>query len=239
MANTYFQFKQFTVHQDKCAMKVCTDSCIFGALLPLCNIQNKKIENALDIGTGTGLLSLMYAQRNTTAQIEAIEIEANAFLQAKENCLNSKFSSQISIEKGDFFEKILNNKYDLIFSNPPFYNNDLPSNKLAKNLAHHSAAFDFNHFLAHTKTKLNTNGILALLLPSEKQKQITNNIALNKWHIIKLVDIYNNEKKKPFRQIYFLSKEETTIQMETLIIKEKENYSNNFITLLKPFYLNL
>ena len=113
MANTYFQFKQFTIHQDKCAMKVCTDSCVFGAWIPI----PKNTQHILDIGSGTGLLSLMMAQR-TNAIIEGIEIENNAYLQSVENFNNSKWSDRLHMHHGNIKDFAFNKKFDLDIDEP-------------------------------------------------------------------------------------------------------------------------
>ncbi len=107
MPNTYFNFKEFTVHQDKSSMKICTDACLFGAYIAQAmSTRESSVLNCLDIGTGTGLLSLMYAQKNADTIIHAVEIEKNAYLQAKENFENSKWKTRFTIfhtDIKDFF----------------------------------------------------------------------------------------------------------------------------------------
>src|SRR5688572_30396977 len=127
MANNFFQFKQFIIYQDKCSMKVCTDACIFGAgIANIISNSESRISNCLDIGTGTGLLSLMIAQK-TSALIDAIEIEEDAFNQAKENFSNSSWSQRLRAFHTDVKHFNSPLKYDFIISNPPFYQNDLIS----------------------------------------------------------------------------------------------------------------
>src|SRR5262245_25570320 len=121
MSNTFFQFKQFRIEQDKCAMKVSTDACIQGAWTPI----EENVRNVLDIGTGTGLLSLMLAQRKPGIRIEAIEIEEQAYKQAAENVAYSPWAEQIHVIPGDVRNDSLNRKFDLIVCNPPFFQNSL------------------------------------------------------------------------------------------------------------------
>src|SRR5258705_11795948 len=102
MSNAYFQFKQFTIHQDRCAMKVTTDACLFGAWVANeVKSEKVKVKNVLDIGTGTGLLSLIYAQKNANIFIDAIEIEKETYEQAKENITASPFADRINLIHGD------------------------------------------------------------------------------------------------------------------------------------------
>ena len=133
MSNTYFQFKQFKIEQDKCAMKVCTDSCLFGAWLHV----EENVKTILDIGCGTGLLSLMLAQKSA-AKIDAVEIDASAYLQAKQNIESSIFSNNISIFNEDILQFSAHEKYDFIVCNPPFYENEKVSETHGEKLAKHS-----------------------------------------------------------------------------------------------------
>jgi tRNA1Val (adenine37-N6)-methyltransferase len=121
VANNYFQFKQFTIHQDRCAMKVTTDGCLFGAWIAKQVDGNKlAVDNILDIGTGTGLLSLMIAQQSP-AKIDAIEIDKETYEQAKENVAASPWAERINIIHGDAKQLPASQQYDVIVSNPPFY----------------------------------------------------------------------------------------------------------------------
>src|SRR5688572_6302630 len=164
MSNNYFQFKRFITYQDKCSMKVCTDACIFGAWIANI-ISNAKsgILNCLDIGAGTGLLSLMIAQK-TSALIDAIEIEAYAFEQAKENFSNSPWNQRLRIFYSDVKHFNSPLKYDFIISNPPFYQNDLTSPLKTKNVAKHSTDLNLDELLGVIKNLLNKSGSFAILL---------------------------------------------------------------------------
>ena len=141
MANTYFQFRQFIIHQDRCAMKVTTDACLFGAWVAN-QIKNtgSEFSTALDIGTGTGLLSLMVSQKNDL-KIDTIEIEDDAFEQLKENIADSPWKDRINLFHNDVRNFIFNQQYDVIFSNPPFYENELKSDDAKRNLALHGTNY--------------------------------------------------------------------------------------------------
>ena len=240
MANTYFQFKKFTIHQDKCAMKVCTDSCLLGSTQPTTTLANQPILTILDVGTGTGLLSLMAAQLNINAKITAIEIEPNALLQASHNVANSIYKNNIVVKEFDFMESNTIKKYDLIISNPPFYNNQLKSNTVEKNMAHHSLQFSFSQFFENAFTQLQPKGILTILIPYTSLVGIVN-IALQKQlHLYKIIQVQQTPQHQYFRSIvYFCTTKNDTINYSTISIKTNENeYSKAFETLLNPFYLN-
>ena len=139
MANQYFQFKQFTVQQDACAMKVTTDACLFGAWVAnRINGLDLKGKHFLDIGTGTGLLSLMVAQQ-TDASIDAVEIETAAANQAQENFEQSPWNNKLFLHNSSIQTFIPQHKYDFIFTNPPFFFNDLKSKNHARNIALHDS----------------------------------------------------------------------------------------------------
>ena len=163
MANSYFQFKQFTIQQDKCAMKVCTDACVFGAFVAE-YLAPQKLNNCLDIGTGTGLLSLMLAQKNDMS-IDTVEINAEAYLQAKENIENSIYKNKISIHNQNILEFDNKEKYDFIITNPPFYEGDLMSSQQNKNQAKHNESLTLPKLLQSIIRLLKDNGEFAVLLP--------------------------------------------------------------------------
>lgn len=234
MANHYFKFKQFTVQQEKCAMKVCTDACLFGSLLPAVTVGN-----ALDIGAGTGLLSLMYAQNNTNIKIDAIEIDTDAFEQANENVSNCNWKHNISLYNTDIKIFEPNKKYELIFSNPPFYSNDLKSSDSKKNMAMHSTQLNYTDLIKSVVRLLNSNGLFAVLLPFSAAATF-NKIATEHYlHLTRVVRVKQTENHSHFRVIQIFSLLKTDCKEEEITIKVNGEYSIEFIQLLQPFYLNL
>src|SRR5665213_2269699 len=138
LSNNYFSFKKFTIYQERSGMKVCTDSCLFGAWISD-KIERRKnnVKTILDIGTGTGLLSLMLAQK-TTATISAVEIDINSSEEADQNFKRSPWADRLSIIHADIKSWRAQHQYDLIICNPPFYEDDLLPDDIGKNISKHS-----------------------------------------------------------------------------------------------------
>jgi tRNA1Val (adenine37-N6)-methyltransferase len=159
--NNYFKFKQFTIYHDKCAMKVGTDGVLLGAWA---NVQNAT--SILDVGTGTGIIAIMLAQRSE-AIVDAIEIEQNACIQATENIDNCPWKSRISVKHQsfqDFSENCLT-KYDLIVSNPPYFVNSLKAPEKERSTARHSDTLSHNDLLKYSADLLQNDGLLSVIMP--------------------------------------------------------------------------
>ena len=236
MSNTYFQFKQFKIEQDKCAMKVCTDSCLFGAWIEV----DKNTETILDIGCGTGLLSLMLAQKSK-AKIDAVEIDEAAFLQAKQNIKNSIFSHNITVSNEDILQFSAHEKYDFIVCNPPFYENEKVSITHGEKLAKHSLKLTLENLIQKIKLLLHTTGKFAILLPYFRAIEFENKCIANQFYIEKKLLIKQTPTHTYFRVCYVVCLQKPkAIQLDTLTIKDINNeYTTSFISLLKPYYLYL
>ncbi|MES2880979.1 MAG: methyltransferase, partial [Bacteroidota bacterium] len=170
MSNTYFQFKQFTVQQNRCAMKVTTDGCFFGAWCAV-QIQKTNAQHVLDIGAGSGLLSLMIAQKNLI-EITPVEIDEDAAAQAGENISASPWAERISIVAKDILTTNFASSFDIIVSNPPFYENELPSEKETKNKAHHSYALTLKQLFSFAQKNLSPGGKFFVMLPYKRVSEI-------------------------------------------------------------------
>ncbi|MEP6701109.1 MAG: methyltransferase, partial [Bacteroidota bacterium] len=177
MANSYFQFKQFTIEQERSAMKVTTDSCLFGAwAAERIRNENSIINNCLDIGTGTGLLALMLAQKNEFS-IDAVEIDKEAFEQASENITASHWANRLRVFYGDIRNPVatgfdFQRKYDMIISNPPFYEKELKGDNSKKNIAHHNEGLLLPELIELIKKNLNPGGSFYLLLPYKRNEEV-------------------------------------------------------------------
>lgn len=243
MANSYFQFKQFTIQQDKCAMKVTTDGCLFGAWVAE-RINNEKliINNCLDIGTGTGLLALMLAQANE-AIFDAVEIDKDAFGQATENTAASPWADRIKVINTDVKEFDFQTGYDIIISNPPFYEKELKSDDAKKNIAHHNDGLLLPELLDVIKRNLNHDGTFYLLLPYKRSEEIKSLFIKAGLFIQQLIFVKQSVNHDYFR-IMLAGKLKSNNQVETIIdeisIKEEDGeYSPAFVNLLKDYYLHL
>jgi tRNA1Val (adenine37-N6)-methyltransferase len=242
MANSFFQFKQFIIHQDRCGMKVTTDACLFGSLLPTSSggEGEKKI---LEIGTGTGLLSLMYAQKNLSANIDAIEVDKEAYEQAKENFASSPWNNRINIIHGDVKTFPFEKNYDLIISNPPFYENELKSDNAKRNIALHNEGLLLEELLDTIKKNLKSDGRFYLLFPYKRNNEIDKLFTSKELAINHKAFVRQSTDHGYFRIIIAgTHQQEIETEFSTSEISiwnNEQQYTAEFIALLKDYYLHL
>ena len=235
MANNYFRFKQFTIQQEKAAMKVGTDGILLGAWADV-----SACKRILDVGTGTGLIALMLAQRSE-AIVTAIEIEKNATEQARENVSNSSWSSRVIVDHISFqeFEEKSNGFFDLIVSNPPFFRNSLKANGEERTLARHNDSLSFEELISGSYKMLSSVGKLAVILPFEAKEDFMNSAAVENLFLVRQTIIHPEESKKANRVLLELSKKKTVPQENRLVIySDQKVYSNSFTELTRNFYLH-
>ena|SRR5688572_5488742 len=243
MPNEYFKFKQFTIHQDRCAMKVTTDACLFGGFAAN-EIQNQiQVKNILDIGTGTGLLALMLAQKNPDISIDALEIDKEAYEQADQNIAASPWAERIRALHVDVKDFKPRSRYDVIISNPPFYENELKGDDLQKNRAHHSDGLLLKELLSVIKENLDPAGSFYLLLPYKRNNEIKNLLLKNEFAISQMIFVRQSVKHDYFRLILegrlrSGTPAETMIR-EISICNKQQKYTDEFIKLLHDYYLHL
>lgn len=253
MPNNYFQFKQFIIQQEKAALKVSTDSCLFGAWVSE-EVRSKKYEvrsaaNALtthhspltilDIGAGTGLLMLMIAQKSD-ALIDGIEIDKPSFQQATENMEASPWKERSQLFHADVKQFSFSKKYDLIISNPPFYEGDLKSDAANRNVAMHDEGLKLDELITVVDANLSEDGSFAVLLPymrAERMIELANTADL---YLETHVRVKQTVKHSYFRSMLLFSRKKTEPTLVELAIKDENNqYTNEFISLLKDYYLYL
>ncbi|MCC8147221.1 MAG: methyltransferase [Bacteroidales bacterium] len=232
MPNPFFSFKQFTVHHDLCAMKVGTDGVLLGAWADCSGAAR-----ILDVGTGSGLIALMLAQRSQ-AQIDAIDIDFNAYTQAGINFRNSKFKDQMSAWHSDFLVYHKTYKYDLIVSNPPYFLDSLPSPDKSRTTARHSKSLDFDSLITTAKDLLSDTGKISLILPAQSFSFIQQIAEKNHLFLIRKTNVIPLEARPPKRVLIEYSKEDSVRQEDELVIEiSRHNYSTAYRELTKDFYL--
>lgn len=238
MANPYFRFKKFTVYHDKCAMKVGTDAVLLGAWA-----DTSFCRNILDIGTGTGIIALMLAQRSQ-ATVEAIDIDKEACVQAAENAAASPYTERIKVVHAscaDFAASNQQKRYDLIVSNPPYFINSLkcPDNK--RTVARHTDTLLLSDLIREAQTLLSPSGRIALVLPYEQLEEVKALASANHLYICRQTDVIPTPGAAPKRLLMELSAAEENIKnRDTLTIEEaRHQYTPEYITLTKEFYLKM
>ncbi len=237
MANSYFQFKQFTIHQDQVAMKVCTDACILGAWF---SAKIPQYATVLDIGSGTGLQMMMLAQRSQ-AEIHGIEIDLAAFRQLKENTSQNEWKERLKVFPGDVRSFHFPLQYDFIITNPPFFDNDLQSTDDREQIAKHSKHLSLEELIEASAANLQPHGAFGILLPFHRREHF-NKLALQyNFSLIEKLDVKQSPKHAPFRSIlhYARNHDEFAPSFELTIKNEHNGYTPEFVELLRDYYLYL
>jgi len=241
MANTYFQFKKFRIDQAHCAMKVSTDACMFGAwaIEQIGHTEATEL-TLLDIGAGTGLISLMLAQCVEGAQITAVEIDERSAVQANENVRASPWPNKIRVIASDIRDIESTAKFDRIISNPPFYEGDLNGPDAQKNIAHHDASLPFEDLLMQIDRLISEEGVLYLLLPLKKLEKRIKLLAAMRFLVQKQTYLHHAEEHAPLRIFLELRRNpEGPIQSDRInLMLPDGTYTDRTKQLLKDFYLN-
>jgi tRNA1Val (adenine37-N6)-methyltransferase len=235
MPNDYFKFKQFIIQQDNCAMKVGTDGVLLGAWADCANAKS-----ILDIGTGTGLISLMLAQRSN-AKIEAVEIDETACIQAKENIKKSFWNDRIEIHNMPFqdFSKSANKRYDLIVSNPPYFQNSLYAPDKKRTDARHNSNLKLDDLLVGVLNLLQEKGKLSIILPYLEGALFIVKAAENGLYCVRQTKVLPKPDREPKRLLLEFMKEKMPLIEQELIIElnKRHEYSEAYKNLTKDFYL--
>lgn len=239
MANSFFHFKHFSIHQDRCAMKVTTDACLFGAWIAHTLPRTTSSIDVLDIGTGTGLLSLMLAQKQPALRIDALEIDSDAAQQARENITASPWPNQIQVVQQDV-QGYREKQYDLIISNPPFYEDSLTSPDARRNKALHDSTLTLEGLWRSVQTLLKPDGCFALLLPAYRKEETLDMGQIQGFYNNEIVLVQPTDQKPVFRVMLRFSRTAGKTITETSICIKKDNaYTSAFEQLLKDYYLYL
>ena len=234
-----FQFKQFFVEQDRCAMKIGTDGVLLGAWTP---VENNPLR-ILDIGTGTGVIALMLAQRSNAEQIDALEIDEEAYEQSVDNFENSPWSDRLfCFHAGlDEFVEEPEDEYDLIVSNPPFYTDDYKSDNEPRDLARFADAMPFEDLIEAADLLLSENGIFTVIIPFKEEENFLAIAATYELYPLKITRVKGTPTTEIKRSLLALSRNEsTTLPFDELIIEtSRHQYTREYIELTKDFYLKM
>lgn len=238
MANDYFSFKRFTIHQDRCAMKVGTDGVLLGVLAP--TIDSGRI---LDIGTGTGLVGIMLSQRCPQAMVTGVEIDADAAKQAEENATSTGWKIKIINKSIQDFSSQCEEKFDLIVSNPPYFINSLKAPEKNRNTARHTDELSYEELIESAEKLLSEEGKFSVIIPYSEEENFIG--IANKRNLIAVssVRIIPKVGKDPKRSVITFckckNKINCNINVTELVIEKEERhcYSDEFKKLTADFYL--
>jgi tRNA1Val (adenine37-N6)-methyltransferase len=234
-----FQFKQFSVQQDRCAMKIGTDGVLLGAWTP---IDNNPF-SILDIGTGTGIIALMLAQRSNAQQIDALEIDEDAYEQSVDNFENSPWSDRLfCFHAGlDEFVEEPEDEYDLIVSNPPFYTEDYKTENEQRDLARFADAMPFEDLIEAAALLLSENGIFSVIIPFKEEEKFVTLAKEYELYPIKITRVKGTPASEIKRSLLaFVRDENTAVLTDELVIETARHiYTPEYIELTKDFYLKM
>jgi len=233
MPTPHFTFRQFAIRQDKTAMKAGTDGVLLGAW---CDLECAT--KILDIGTGTGLIALMCAQRASDATITAIEIDQDAYHQAVENVNESRFKDQITVVNEDFRNYNNNQTFSHIISNPPFFTETTGSPDKKRMLARQAESLPFDALIKGAATTLKPGGKFSVIIPWGEKLDFVRLCALNGLHLCRKTAVISREGHNPIRALLTFSNELLPLQQNFLTIRDRDgNYTMPYKCLTRDFYL--
>lgn len=234
-----FNFKQFTIKQDRCAMKIGTDGVLLGAWSPIPD----NCYSVLDIGTGTGIIALMIAQRSNANQIDALEIDESAYEQATENFENTPWSDRLFCFHAGLDELIdePEDEYDLIISNPPFYTENFKTENDQRDLARFEDAMPFEMLVEAADLLLSENGIFSVIIPFKEEGHFIDLAKEFELFPIKLTRVKGTPTSEIKRSLLAFQRfESNEIEIDELTIEtERHIYTEEYIALTRDFYLKM
>jgi tRNA1Val (adenine37-N6)-methyltransferase len=235
VSDSSFRFKQFTVQQDRCAMKVGTDGILLGAWA-----NAVEPRRCLDIGTGTGLIALMLAQRFPNAPVDAIECEPGAARQAAENFDSSPWSHRLNLVEGQIQTFVTSNRYDLIVSNPPWFRRSLTADTAGRTLARHDVSLPTSELFAAAHRLLTTAGTICLIAPADDERHL---LAVAREHGLfptRTCDVIPRPGRSASRVLLAFEPQASadSVKRETLIVETdvRHQYTEEYRQLTRDFY---
>lgn len=234
MANPYFKFKQFTIFHDKCAMKVGTDGVLLGTWA-----DTENCRTILDVGSGSGLITLIAAQRSQ-AEIDAVEIDPDAYMQSVDNINASPWKDRINIIHASFsdYTEQTDKKYDLIISNPPYFSGSLLPPDSKRRSARHDIHLPLSDLISGCRHLLNDHGRTALILPITAEAELLESIDQNELYVQRATRVRPTPASDPKRLLIEFGKDKTDLTENELVIEiARHRYSDAFKALTDEFYL--
>lgn len=227
-----FRFKHFVIQQSRSAMKVGTDAMILGALIDV-----EGHTNALDVGTGTGVLSLMIAQRNSVLNCTGIDLDEESIEEARINFSESIWSDRLSVISGDFLEANFEQEFDLIISNPPFYTSTLENDNARKAQARHVSSLPIDQFVSKVNQLLTQKGKFWIIVPFDDVEKWKSEAFKNGLSVEQLIKISGKEHQPPNRIVISFSKLKSENTIESLTIRNQTGeYSKAYRELTKEYH---
>lgn len=234
MANSWFQFQEFRVEQDRCAMKISTDAVLLGALA-----NGRHPQKILDIGTGTGVIALMLAQRFAGADIQAIELDPAAADQARDNFCKSPFANRLDLWEGKFQDFQFSQKFDLMVSNPPYFPDHLKSPDPQRNLALHTDGLTFVELVQQVVRGLDSEGMFWVILPPRQMRDLEKITAEYSLFPLRKFTVQDNPDKPIIREILGFGWEKKDCLTSQIFIKEQAGqFHESYKALISGFLLN-
>ncbi len=237
MNDSSFHFKQFIVRQDKCAMKVGTDAVLLGSWVSRHELNS--VKTILDIGTGTGIIAMMLAQKSE-AKIDAIDIDDNAVMQAKDNVNASIWKDKISIHKISLqdYSKEADQKFDLIISNPPYFDETFKPAEEGRNKARHTDNLSFEDLADGVRILLSEHGKFYVILPLTEGTIFIEKMRVEGLFLNEIMRVKSRKEKPEKRLMMQFSFHKTEVITTELFIHEDDNaYSEAYIEMTKDYYL--
>ncbi len=232
--NEYFRFKNFSVSHRRSSMKVGTDGVLLGAWVSV-----DRVTSILDVGTGTGLIALMLAQRTPSfVRIDAVEINSNASQDAQENFDRSPWKNRLNLFHTPIQKFVKDGKYDLIVSNPPYFVNSFKPTDKSRETARHSESLLYDDLLLTISRYLQPLGRVALILPSVEAKLFTTKSIYYNLHCNRMCEFSTRDHKNPERILLEFSFQKQPISLNKLCLyKSGDEWTNEYHDLVKDFYL--
>jgi tRNA1Val (adenine37-N6)-methyltransferase len=231
-SNSYFQFKRFTIQMNNCAMKVGTDGVLLGAWFDV-----NGVGRLLDIGTGTGLLALMAAQRGVP-EIKAVEIDKSAAIQACGNVSNSPWNESIEVINTDISDFLCEKPFDAIISNPPYFRDSLKSPDLMRTMAKHNESLSFEKLVMNVDRLLSADGEFSVIIPSDLSDIMEKICFVNGLYLKRKTSVITREGQSPKRYLISFVRSVCVCENDVLTMTDRDGKcTEKYMKLVKKFYL--